>query len=68
METEINSRWPVDADEDEDRILAESARRGSEEAVRRTLAAGIPVTILRSGRIVEIWPDGAERVVETVRR
>lgn len=68
METEMNSRWPVDADEDEDLILAESARRGSEEAVRRTLAAGIPVTILRCGRIVEIWPDGTEKVVETVRR
>lgn len=68
METEMNSRWPVDADEDEDLILAESARRGSEEAVRRTLAAGIPVTILRGGRIVEIWPDGTEKVVEAVRR
>lgn len=67
METEKNSSWRLD-EEDEDRILAESARRGSEEAVRQTFAAGMPITILRDGEIVEIWPDGSEKVVETVRK
>lgn len=67
METEKNSNWMLD-EEDEDRILAESARRGSEEAVRQTLAAGIPITILRNGEIVEIWPDGSEKVMKTVRK
>ncbi len=55
-------------DPDENRILAESARRGSEEAIRRTLAAGVPITIIRGNEIVEIHPDGSERVVETLTR
>lgn len=29
-------------------------------------AAGMIITILRDGEIVEIWPDGSEKVVETV--
>lgn len=66
MANEEDTAFMFDEDPDEDRILAESARRGSEEAVRQTLAAGIPITILRGNEIVEIHPDGSEKVVKKV--
>lgn len=55
-------------DPDENRIIAESVRRGSEEAIRQTLAAGVPVTIIRGNDIVEIHPDGSEKIVGVLAR
>ena len=47
-----------------DRKLAKAARECSAEAVRRTFAAGRPITILVGNRIVRRWPDGHEDFVK----
>ena len=45
---------------DLDKKLEKAARECSEEAVRRTFAAGLPITVLVGNRIVRQWADGHE--------
>ena len=47
-----------------DEKLAKAAREASREAVRRTLEAGLPITILVGNRIVRRWADGREELVK----
>ena len=47
-----------------DKKLAKAAREGSAEAVRRTFAAGRPITIIVGNRIVRRWEDGREDFVK----
>ena len=47
-----------------DMKLAKAARECSAEAVRRTWAAGRPVTIIVGNRVVRRWEDGREELVE----
>ena len=49
-----------------DKKLAKAARECSAEAVRRTFAAGHPVTILVGNRIVRRWEDGREELIEVL--
>jgi hypothetical protein len=43
---------------DLEKKLEKAARECSEEAVRRTFEAGLPITILVGNRIVRWWADG----------
>ena len=47
-----------------DKKLAKAARECSAEAVRRTLAAGRPVTFIADNKVLRRWPDGHEEVLE----
>ena len=47
-----------------DRKLAKAAKECSADAVRRTFAAGLPITILVGNRIVRRWEDGREELVK----
>jgi len=47
-----------------DEKLAKAARECSAEAVRRTFAAGCPITILVGNRVVRRWEDGREELIE----
>ena len=47
-----------------DKKLAKAARECSAEAVRRTCAAGRPITILVGNRVVRRWEDGREELIE----
>lgn len=47
-----------------DKKLEKAARECSEEAVRRTFEAGLPITILVGNRIVRRWADGHEELVK----
>lgn len=47
-----------------DKRLAKAARECSAEAVRRTLAAGRPVTFIAGNKVLRRWPDGHEEVLE----
>ena len=47
-----------------DRKLAKAAKECSADAVRRTFAAGLPITILDGNRIVRRWEDGREELVK----
>ena len=47
----------------ETRRLRESAARASANAVAKTLAQGIPVTIMRDGKLIQINPDRTETVI-----
>ena len=47
-----------------DKKLAKAAHECSAEAVRRTFAAGRPITILVGNRIVRRWEDGREELVK----
>ena len=49
---------------DLDKKLEKAARECSEEAVRRTFEAGLPITILVGNRIVRRWADGREELVK----
>lgn len=51
---------------DEERMLAEAAREASRDAVKRAFAAGLSITIARDGKLVEIAPNGKERIVGDV--
>ena len=57
-----------EADEDEVATsrLAQSAAEASREAVARAFAAGLSVTVAREGKVIELSPDGTERVVKTI--
>ena len=47
-----------------DEKLAKAARECSRDAVRRTFAAGLPITILDGNRVVRRWADGREELVK----
>lgn len=47
-----------------DKKLAKAARECSADAVRRTFAAGRPITILVGNKIVRRWADGHEELVK----
>ena len=44
--------------------LAPSAASASRDAVAAAFAAGLPVTVIRGGRIVRMFPDGTEAAAE----
>lgn len=47
-------------------MLAEAAREASRQAVRETFAAGLPIAIVKDGKVVQVAPDGTETVVEVL--
>jgi len=47
-----------------DKKLAKAARECSRDAVRRTFAAGRPITILEGNRVIRRWADGREVLVK----
>jgi hypothetical protein len=47
-----------------DKKLARAARECSAEAVRRTFAAGRPITVLEGKCIVHRWADGRVEVLK----
>lgn len=47
----------------EEQMLAEAAREASRDAVKRAFAAGLSITIARDDQLVEISPDGTEKIV-----
>ena len=46
--------------------LRESAARASANAISNSLAKGIPVTIMRDKKIIQINPDRSETVIEVL--
>lgn len=50
----------------EEKMLAEAAREASRQAVRETFAAGLPIAIVKDGKVVQVAPDGTETVVEVL--
>ena len=46
--------------------LRESAARASANAISKSLANGIPVTIMRGKKIIQINPDKSETVIEVL--
>ena len=47
-----------------DKKLAKAARECSQDAVRRTFEAGLPITILGGNQSVRRWADGREELVK----
>lgn len=47
----------------EERKLAECARAASRDAVKAAFAAGLSITVAKDGKVVEIAPDGTEKVI-----
>lgn len=46
-----------------ERMIFKHAYLASDEAQRKTWAAGNPVTVLEGSDIVEIYPDGSRKIV-----
>ena len=53
----IDRMWEIDSS------LAAAAAAASREAISEALAAGLPVTVMRGGRIVRVSPDGTELIL-----
>ena len=51
---------------EETKRLRESAARASANAIAKSLANGIPVTIMRGKKIIQINPDKSETVIEVL--
>ena len=51
---------------EETKRLRESAARASANAIANSLANGIPVTIMRGKKIIQINPDKSETVIEVL--
>ena len=47
----------------EEKKLAECARAASRDAVKAAFAAGLSITVAKGRKIVEIAPDGTEKVI-----
>jgi len=47
-------------------MLAEAAREASREAVARTFAAGLSITVAKDGKLMRIAPDGTETVIRAL--
>ena len=52
----------------EDAMYARIAKEASRRAVERTWAAGLPITVLKDGNIVDIYPDGHEVIIEVCKK
>ncbi|MCQ2392828.1 MAG: hypothetical protein MJ249_00945 [Kiritimatiellae bacterium] len=46
-----------------DKRLAQSAAAASRKAIEKAFAAGLSITVLRGNRIVEVAPDGTEKLI-----
>lgn len=44
--------------------VAEIGRRAGLNAIKQTHAAGLPITGVKDGWVVRIWPDGREERIE----
>ena len=51
---------------EEAKVLAKAAQDCSRAAQERLWSMGIPVTVLRGNKIIEIAPDRTERVIKIV--
>ena len=60
MADEVQYCRELTADE---KMLAEAAREASARAVAETFAAGLPITIAKGDKIVQVAPDGTETVL-----
>ena len=49
---------------DFEKQLAASAAAASKEAIEQAFAAGLSITVQRGNRIVEVSPDGTEKLIE----
>lgn len=60
----MTCRYTISAElTDEEKMLAQAAREASRDAVKRTFAAGLSITIAKNGKIVEVSPDGTETII-----
>jgi len=52
---------------EEELALISSARVASSKAIRTSKAMGLSVKVIHDNKIIEIAPDGSERVVRTLK-
>lgn len=50
----------------EEMKLAACARAASRDAVKAAFAAGLSITIAKGDKIVEVAPDGSEKVIGVI--
>ena len=61
MNSYIKNEDPEDSKE-----LQKIAKAGSEKALRISRVMGLTVKIIRNNKIIEILPDGEERMIRTI--
>lgn len=49
---------------DKDQSLLDSINAAIKKEIEKTWAAGRPITVGRDGKIIEIYPDGSEKVIK----
>lgn len=65
--TPMSVKTPVRRTPDaEEMKLAACARAASRDAVKAAFAAGLSITIAKGDKIVEVAPDGSEKVIGVI--
>jgi hypothetical protein len=55
-------------DTEDVKTLKKIARVCSERALRESRVMGLTVKIIRNNQVIELYPDGSEKVVKTIER
>lgn len=56
------------SDNSEDKILLESAKIASSNAIRVSTALGLPIKVIRDNKIMMINPDKSEKVIKVLKK
>ena len=46
------------------KLLQKAAKNSSLRAKRENFALGLPITVLKNGNVVNIYPDGKEKIIK----
>lgn len=46
------------------KIIQKAALRSSQRAKRENFALGLPITVLKDGNVVNIYPNGKEKIIK----
>lgn len=54
-------------DQEEDELVKRAAEKAGGRAARESLALGLPIAILKDSKVINLFPDGKEEVIEELK-
>lgn len=67
-EIRIRQATPAEQESAKTRSLRHAAKVAGKTAVAKTFSKGLPITIGREGKLIQIYPDGHEVILGELRR
>lgn len=64
----IRQATPAEQESAETRSLRHAAKVAGETAVAKAFSKGLPITIGRAGKLIQVYPDGREVVLGELRK